>query len=175
MALSYSIILAYSVPIYLTAASESPADVPWVAGHLLFPVLTYTLSILLHRTASLPTGVKIAFTGDLDIPYLKRYHNMVFLLAASTHILTITTQYSRFDSDTMSTQYFWALPLVIAAFLTFTLWDLKRVNIFVGSVSQVFVMCLVGMVAFGPGAVLTGLWKWREVTIERARKERIEK
>jgi hypothetical protein len=175
MSLPCSVLFAYAVPIYLTAVSESPTNLPWIAAHLLFPMLTYALSSLLHRTAALPTGVKIAFTGDLDIPHLKLYHNIVFLIAASTHIMTLATQYTRFGSLITSTRDFWTGALVIVAFLVFTVWDLKRVNIFLGSISGAFAVCFLGLVVFGPGAVLTGVWKWREITIERARKEKIEK
>lgn len=172
MSLPYSVILAYAAPIYLTVLSEDPTHLPWIAAHLILPMLAYSLSILLHKTADLPTGVKIAFTGDLDIPHLKRYYNIVFLIAASTHILTLATQYKRGDSLITSTQSFWTIALVIVAFLVFTLWDLKRVNIFVGSLSRVSVLFVLGMVVFGPGAILIESWKWRETTIERARKEK---
>lgn len=175
MSLPYSVLLAYAAPVYLAALSGSPTNLPWIAAHFLFPILTYCLSILLHKTAALPTGVKFAFTCDLDVPHLKRCHNVVFLIAASTHILTLATQYKRGDGFITSTQDFWTVALVILAFLVFTLWDLKRVNIFLGSISRVSALFVFGMVAFGPGAVLIGLWKWREITIERARKDEIDK
>lgn len=122
--------------------------------------------------------------AGLDIPHLNRLYGVVFFVAASTHAAvmlavvwvvrvsvagiflphqTVGPVASILEGVSIFIKY--DLLLTVAAtfvWCVINLMEMKRVGLIEGSTLKRTGWLLAGCAAVGPGAVLVGLWKWRE-------------
>jgi hypothetical protein len=142
-------------------------------SHFAFPIVVYILRKAVQATAKPSTTtaeadaaalkLRTSFARADDIKYLHRYYDTIFLVASVTHVSGAAS------AAGVDFHEFVSLAPVVLGLSVFIVWDLKRVNIWNGSVVWAFVYVLLGLVLIGPGAVLVGMWRWRETRIEEGR------
>ncbi|KAL4903132.1 hypothetical protein BDW74DRAFT_52597 [Aspergillus multicolor] len=181
---------AQALPIVVTIAAPAPmlvsdllAEIPTLASfntltlvHLIIPVGVYLIDTLLTYRHGRRWEPFYQF-GDWDMTYLNRFFCLTFLIAAFSHVGFILAHvaplvqhgYGPLLLRSPEVVNFGVFTLLIAAFLQFTAWDLRRVNILHLNLGvSAFLIALV-IVLIGPGAALIGTWWWREKAWEKAR------
>ncbi|KAL2867613.1 FAD-dependent oxidoreductase [Aspergillus lucknowensis] len=143
-------------------------------AHFILPVVTSLLKYQLTRSAAHFSELLVRWT-NFDLSYINGYFFFVILDSGTTHLLFMTKSLipaitaRRLLPVTAEIISFGTLTLLIALWLLFTLWDLRRVNIVSMSFGRGTLYILLGLVLIGPGATLMAAWWLRERAWERAR------
>ncbi|KAL4975551.1 hypothetical protein BDW66DRAFT_167055 [Aspergillus desertorum] len=181
---------AQALPLAVAIAAPAPALVAYylikfpllssfnglTLVHLIIPVLVLALDISVTRRHGRRWQPFYQF-GNWDLKYLSRFFCLSFLFAAfghisfmSIHVLPLLHHACRLHLlRSLEVIKFGTFTLLIAAFLLFTVWDLRRVNIVNLGLAPAALLILAGTIILGPGASLIGAWWWREKAWEKAR------
>ncbi|KAL5041281.1 hypothetical protein BDW71DRAFT_192104 [Aspergillus fruticulosus] len=149
---------------------------PLTLVHLIIPLLVFQIDRLITRRHGRRWQPLYQF-GDWDLRYLSRFFCLSFLFAALSHagfMLVHVPPLVRHGYGSLLLRSpevirFGTFTSLIAAFLLFTAWDLRRVNVVHLGLAPTALLILLGTIFFGPGASLIGAWWWREKVWEKAR------
>ncbi|KAL4993921.1 hypothetical protein BDV10DRAFT_12813 [Aspergillus recurvatus] len=144
--------------------------------HLIIPVLVLVIDRQVTRRHGRRWQPLYQF-GDWDLRYLSRFFILSFAFAAFTHIGLMLLHVLPFVHHNYGSLLlrspevikFATFTLLIATFLLFTAWDLRRVNVASLGLATAALLILLGTIFLGPGASLIGAWWWREKAWEKAR------
>lgn len=176
--------MAYFVPILLALGDHAdPALIsrPITSAHLAFPILVF-LGQKISKKGPPSSNVPVLQYGTRDLPFLKRSYAMVFIIASVGYIAVCQGVFQHlaefgfaleqivFILRRESTMVFLALGIVI--WCEFTIWDLKRTNVFRKSALVATLGVIAGIVLVGPASTLIGVWAIREWALEDARRKK---
>lgn len=171
----------YFVPMLFILKKPATIVVPsWI-----FPVAHFGLPIFVSigqkiSTKSPPSAdIVESLYGTRDMPYLSQFYNLAFFFTSMLHLI-VGSRILAYAWDARALKEMTYSPGVQSACLgttimiwcVFTAWDLRRTNAIQTPLFIVIPSLLLGSVCFGPAAVLIGVWKWREIALERARKRK---
>jgi len=168
--------MIYFVPILLILKPATIAVPSWI-----FPVAHFGLPIFVSIGQKISTkeppsaDIVESLYGTRDMPYLSQFYNLAFLFTSMLHIIVGSRilAYVWIKEMTYSPGLQSAcLVTTIMIWCVFTAWDLRRTNAIQTPLSIVIPSLLLGYMCFGPAAVLIGVWKWREIALERTRKRK---
>ncbi|RDW79302.1 FAD-dependent oxidoreductase [Aspergillus mulundensis] len=184
---------AQALPLVVAVAAPAPtlisdflAGIPQLAWfnsltlvHLIIPVGGYLIDTFLTRRHGLRWEPFYQF-GDWDMTYLTCFFSLTFLVAAYRHISFILAHVIPLVNHghgllllrSPELVNFGVFSLLIAAFVQFTAWDLRRVNVLRTNLALAALVISVAIIVLGPGATLIGTWWWREKAWEKARRRR---
>lgn len=144
-------------------------------SHLLIPVVTALIEWGIVRVHGRRWEPVYQF-GDYDVKYLDQFF-LCSVVSAVGHMIMLL-----FDIipdirqgngplllRTPEIFNFGVFTLLIAAWLLFTAWDLRRVNVLNLNLVTASFYIILGFVCLGPGATLMGAWWWREKLWEKSR------
>lgn len=146
-------------------------------AQLVFPIAIIPIAWVLSKTYSSKTPAT-AFVGS-DLPYILRSYHMMIFITSTTHIIYIANLFQRRFAWMPSSRFFvsqkadmipptWALLLVM--WCIFTAWDMRRINASGRfSIRLIWLAMLATSILLGPGTLLVGTWRWREIKLEKAR------
>ncbi|KAL4864905.1 hypothetical protein BDV12DRAFT_175419 [Aspergillus spectabilis] len=149
---------------------------PWTLAHLVTPLLTSLIEDVIVRFRGRRREPVYQF-GTFDLKYLSRFFAAAFVVSGTSHIyfvsqhikpsLEITPSLASIQSQ--ESINFIILNILIATWLLFTLWDLRRINVTTVSYTKGPVYILLALILTGPGAALIASWWLREIAWEESR------
>ncbi|KAJ5119894.1 hypothetical protein N7448_010563 [Penicillium atrosanguineum] len=182
-------ILAMYIPIMACGATilgQNPGETGPMCVERVIPVVHASLPLLLRlgkhffQTDTEELSVGQLLFGARDLKYISRFFNIIIVVSSTSHVVLVSRLFPEAVSDirsltiTPSVQLLQVgcLALVVVVWCTFTIWDMRRVNLTKISPLVTFFCALLGTFIFGPAAVLSGLWKWREGVLEMGRQRK---
>lgn len=143
--------------------------------HLLIPLITTLIERSIVRVHGERWAPVYQF-GDYDIKYLDQFF-FCSMVAAFRHIIMIFFDiipylrqgYGPLLLRTPEIINFGVFALLVATWLLFTAWDLRRVSVLNLNPVTVSFYIILGLSFIGPGATLMGAWWWRERLWEKSR------
>ncbi|KAL4781266.1 hypothetical protein BJX76DRAFT_363710 [Aspergillus varians] len=186
---------AQALPIALATAGPNPtlgsdflSGVPLLSrfntltlAHLLVPVMTTIIDTGITHFHGLRWEPVYQF-GDHDMKYITPFFFVGVIYTGIGHapfilqdiIPAVQQGYGPLLLRTPEAVSFGTFTVLIAAWLLFTAWDLRRVNVVNLTLRAAAAYILLGILLAGPGATLMGAWWWREKAWERSRQRRSE-
>lgn len=146
-------------------------------AHIGLPIILHPGRILYAKLTKDSSLIEYLY-GTSDMKRLSEFFSFVTIIASTAHgiyatrIMRATPEltFSAISNVLGSSKLSIAsLSVTIVLWCTFTAWDLRRVNLTKISPVLVFLASATGAVVFGPGAVLSSLWMWREQALQRGR------
>lgn len=172
-----------STACFATILGHNPGETRPFRVEQVIPVVYASFPVLLHFGKHFfQAGAKELSFGQMlfgarDLKYISRFFSIIFLVSSTSHMVLVSRFSPEIVSDirtlttTPSAQLVQVgcLALVVVVWCTFTIWDMRRVNLTKISPLIMFFGALLGSFIIGPAAVLSGLWKWREGVLEMGR------
>ncbi|KAJ6111908.1 hypothetical protein N7523_007969 [Penicillium sp. IBT 18751x] len=182
-------ILTIYIPIVAAGAAilgQNPRKKGSIGGEQMILAVHASLPLLLHfgkhffQFGAKELSISQMLFGARDTRYISRFFNIMILVSSTSHLVIVSLFFPRSVSDirsltiTPSVQLVQVgcLTLAVVMWCTFTIWDMRRVNLTKASPSLTFISTLLASFIIGPAAVLSALWKWREAVLEEGRQRK---
>lgn len=143
--------------------------------HLLIPIVTALVEWCIVRVHGRRWEPVYQFS-DYDMKYLDQFFSCS-VIPAFRHVVMLFFDifpdlrqgYGPLLLRVPEILNFGIFTLLIAAWLLFTAWDLRRVRVLNLNLVTVSFYIILGIILLGPGATLIGAWWWREKLWEKSR------
>lgn len=183
-ALPMALLVAYTPSVLKFWHSSMSAPKAFVASgwnpylmHIALPVTLHIGKLFYDKGASKLTVGQLLYSTR-DLKYLTRFFGILLVLATIAHWMLLSRLISYSGSTAFETVarpstelvQLASLAISVLTWCCFMTWDMRRVNLTTRSPLAMFFCSSIGCIIFGPAAVLTALWQWREIKLENGRK-----
>ncbi|KAL5338369.1 hypothetical protein BJX70DRAFT_366896 [Aspergillus crustosus] len=172
MAVGVSVVLPKMLQSYSALSTVNPLTI----AYLTIPLLTSMIENGIVQRQGQRWEPVYQF-GTFDRKYLARLFLAAFTVAGGTHVYSISQSMLSTSAQEVVSTFLHSkegidvgiLNLLIAAWLSFTLWDLRRISVTGLSYAQAAVYTFFALALTGPGATLVAAWWLREGAWEASR------